>query len=238
MSAADLTVFSSARGIQPGGELCGLLLAGVAKKGDHSTVLELLDRMEMQGSAVDGRGWSALIRSCARKKQLAEMGRLVGRVKEFVDRDEVKLTGLDYEEILGAVSGAGLVSEALDLVRLMEGEGFHVGAHVRESVMWAFSKAGQHNQALELYGGESQPSLYLHNLAIRSLCHLGRYADAKDLLRHMMGTTTKPDIISHNTLIGSLCMAQQRNEALAVLREMQEHGCCPTPTTFKALGSG
>lgn len=121
-SAADLAVFLSARRTQPDGELCGLLLAGVAEKGDHPTFLELLKWMEMQGSAVDGRGWSALIRSCARKKQLAEMGRLVGRVKELVIRDEVKLIGLDYEEILGAVSGAGLVSEALDLERLMEGK--------------------------------------------------------------------------------------------------------------------
>lgn len=111
-----------------------------------------------------------------------------------------------------------------------------MGAHVRESVMWAFSKAGQHNQALDLYGRESQPSLYMHNLAMRSLCHSGRYDNAKDLLRHMMGSP-KPNIITYNTVIGALCRAQQRNEALAVLREMQEHGCCPTPTLFKALAA-
>lgn len=239
-AAEDFAVFTRARGKPPGAELCGLLLTGLAGQGEHGKVWEVLDRLQKRGASLDGRAWRGLISACARgDKRL--LGKLVGRVMELAGQGEVKLTRFDYEEIVGACSGAGLLDEALTLVETMEAEGFRIGADVYGKVMCAMSKAGQHNQVLDLYRRacqETQGSIYVHNAAIRSLCHLGRQLEAREVVQRMLVSGIKPDVVTYNTIIGSLSRLRRREEALEVLEEMQKQGCQPTPLSFKALGSG
>ncbi|GAQ82035.1 putative Pentatricopeptide repeat domain containing protein [Klebsormidium nitens] len=238
--AADFAIFTRARGIPPGKKLWGLLLTALAGQGEHGKVWEVLDRMQKRGQNLDGRAWRGLISTCARgDKRLAK--KLVSRVMELADRGEVKLTRFDYEEIVGACSGAGLLDEALTLVETMETEGFRVGADVYGKVMCTMSKAGQHSEVLEMYRRacqESQGSIYVHNAAIRSVCCLGRQLEAREVVQRMLVSGIRPDVVTYNTIISSLSRSHRQEEALEVLEEMQQQGCQPTPLTFKALGSG
>ncbi|KAG1331402.1 Pentatricopeptide repeat-containing protein, chloroplastic [Cocos nucifera] len=72
----------------------------------------------------------------------------------------------------------------------------------------------------------------------RSLTSIGRFDEAKEILKRMMLAGYEPDNITYSQLVYGLCEAKRLNEACKVLDNLEAGGCVPDLKTWTALIQG
>ncbi|KAL6580882.1 hypothetical protein OROMI_006805 [Orobanche minor] len=85
-----------------------------------------------------------------------------------------------------------------------------------------------------LAGGIALNRVNVSNFA-RCLCGVGKYEEAYNVVREMMGNGFIPEAGTYNKVIGFLCDALKLEKALKLFREMKKNGIVPNVYTYSIM---
>ncbi|KAF5738653.1 pentatricopeptide repeat-containing protein [Tripterygium wilfordii] len=105
-------------------------------------------------------------------------------------------------------------------------------------VMHALGKAGQINEALNVYEQMKKdcvPDAPFYSSLIFILNKAGRLKDANEVFEDMEKQGVSRDLLTYNSMISSACAHSQEENALKLLRKMEKDSCKPDHKTYAPL---
>ncbi|KAL5993485.1 hypothetical protein ACLOJK_014410 [Asimina triloba] len=209
------------------------LIRSYGRAGMLDRAINTFDEMDTPRSAVS---FNALLSACACSRGPHQTQALFSEVprKYGIVPDE-----LSYRILVKSVCDSSGPESAVSVLREMEEKKVEISKETYTTVLSAFYKAGEVEEAEKIWGrmqGGVILDVAAYNAKMWWVAHHGKPEEVKRLMDEMAAAGLKPNIVSYNYLLicyGKNGMIKDAKEIF--FKGLKGNGCVPNVTTFKTM---
>lgn len=228
--ALELLDEMAAEGVKPNTYMFNTIL-GKQDKADEG--IKLFKKMLNVGVEPDFSSYRAIVKLLCKGRQLGGAFELLKLIKEKPVRK------VAYQSFIKVLGNMGYIREVRTLFQGMEHENLKPSVGVYLSMIDAFCRAAEPDEALvvmkEMNQNGCRPPTTTCNSIISALGKSNKLQVAYELFKEMKEKGPPPDTVTYNCLITGLAKAGKVGLAEDLFDEMERSGCLPNVVSYNSL---
>lgn len=210
-----------------------VLISGFATNFDCENACDAFRRMESWGTGPSPVSWTSLLSAHARCRRHEKVLRLFDEMR--VRGGEATPESVAVTLSVCAYASNGALSKAKEIHCFAIKKGFQDYSFVRNSLVCAYGKMGNREDAEVLFSVAGKMEVVSWNGMISGYAAAGLCHDAHEVFVKMSSSEVRPDLVSWSAVIGAFASSGMAERSFELFRKMVCAGVMPNSVTLATL---